>query len=244
MSEAGAGGAALRGRGFRGAGLCRRMDAQACPPVAAGMEMGCPRGGARGCRHPDRGRWWRKLVWLDETMQDKGSGWQVVTRMLSGGPGQRWGRMIALVALVLVAGWLGLFPTPEPEARGPQPESAQPAGQPAEASRRSPAAEAASGASRLAEIDVQALPPEARETLALIRKGGPYPYEKDGTVFGNREGLLPRQRRGYYTEYTVTTPRVRHRGARRIVAGGRDGQYTEFFYTDDHYQSFRRIRMP
>ncbi|MDO5056594.1 MAG: ribonuclease domain-containing protein [Lautropia sp.] len=107
-----------------------------------------------------------------------------------------------------------------------------------------PASSSAASASGLAEIRVQDLPPEARHTLALIQKGGPYPYEKDGTVFGNREGVLPRQRRGYYTEYTVQTPRVRHRGARRIVAGGQAGQYTEFYYTDDHYQSFRRIRMP
>ncbi|MBF1234542.1 MAG: guanyl-specific ribonuclease Sa [Lautropia mirabilis] len=88
------------------------------------------------------------------------------------------------------------------------------------------------------------LPAEARQTLALIREGGPYPYEKDGTVFGNYERKLPRQRRGYYTEYTVRTPRVRSRGARRIIAGGRDGRPTEFYYTDDHYQTFRRIEFP
>ena len=88
------------------------------------------------------------------------------------------------------------------------------------------------------------LPAEARQTLALIREGGPYPYEKDGTVFGNYERKLPRQRRGYYTEYTVRTPHVRSRGARRIIAGGRDGRPTEFYYTDDHYQTFRRIEFP
>ena len=88
------------------------------------------------------------------------------------------------------------------------------------------------------------LPAEARQTLALIREGGPYPYEKDGTVFGNYERKLPRQRRGYYTEYTVRTPQVRSRGARRIIAGGRDGRPTEFYYTDDHYQTFRRIEFP
>ena len=82
------------------------------------------------------------------------------------------------------------------------------------------------------------LPPEARETLLLIRKGGPFPYAKDGAVFGNREGILPKQRRGYYREYTVKTPGERTRGARRIVAG-RGGEY---FYTDDHYNQFRRIR--
>ena len=82
------------------------------------------------------------------------------------------------------------------------------------------------------------LPPEALQTIARIRAGGPFPYARDGAVFGNREGALPRQRRGYYREYTVKTPHVRTRGARRIVwgAGG------EFYYTDDHYNRFWRIR--
>ena len=100
------------------------------------------------------------------------------------------------------------------------------------------------GTDGLGTVAVGDLPAEARQTLALIREGGPYPYEKDGTVFGNYERKLPRQRRGYYTEYTVKTPRVRSRGARRIIAGGRDGRPTEFYYTDDHYQTFRRIEFP
>lgn len=69
------------------------------------------------------------------------------------------------------------------------------------------------------EVAASQLPPQARDTLARIKKGGPYPYAKDGAVFGNREGLLPRQKRGYYREYTVKTPGVRTRGTRRIVAG-------------------------
>ena len=73
--------------------------------------------------------------------------------------------------------------------------------------------------------------------LALIRKGGPFTYQQDGTPFGNREQLLPKRSHGYYREYTVTTPGSRDRGARRIVAG-RGG---EFYYTDDHYRSFRRV---
>ena len=81
------------------------------------------------------------------------------------------------------------------------------------------------------------LPREARETLALIKAGGPFPYARDGAVFGNREGLLPKRSRGHYREYTVKTPGAKDRGARRIVAG-RSG---EFYYTDDHYRSFRRI---
>ncbi len=87
------------------------------------------------------------------------------------------------------------------------------------------------------EIRAAELPREARATLALIRKGGPYPYARDGVVFGNREALLPRQKRGYYREYTVKTPGERTRGARRIVAG-RSG---ELYYTEDHYNHFSRI---
>ena len=92
------------------------------------------------------------------------------------------------------------------------------------------------------EISLRELPREARETLALIRADGPFPHAKDGTVFGNRERLLPRQPRGYYTEYTVWTPGSRDRGARRIVAGGDPRASGEYWYTDDHYASFRRIR--
>lgn len=88
------------------------------------------------------------------------------------------------------------------------------------------------------EIALAQLPPEGRRTLALIKQGGPFPYAKDGTTFQNREGLLPQQARGYYREYTVPTPGATNRGARRIVAG-RGGEY---WYTADHYRSFRRIR--
>ncbi|MFE7856989.1 ribonuclease domain-containing protein [Streptomyces sp. NPDC057403] len=89
-----------------------------------------------------------------------------------------------------------------------------------------------------ATVQVSRLPAEARHTLALIDEGGPFPYAKDGAVFGNFEGLLPRQRRGYYHEYTVPTPGSRDRGARRIVTG----QGGEIYYTDDHYQSFEVVR--
>ena len=103
----------------------------------------------------------------------------------------------------------------------------------------SPAAQAQFAPSpAVEEIPVAELPREARQTLALIRKGGPYPYAKDGAIFGNREGRLPRQKRGYYREYTVRTPGERTRGARRIIAG-RAG---DFWYTADHYATFRRIR--
>jgi len=88
------------------------------------------------------------------------------------------------------------------------------------------------------EIARSALPPEARATLERIDRGGPFPYRKDGTTFGNRERLLPLRERGYYREYTVPTPGRRDRGARRIVAGASGERY----YTEDHYRSFKRIR--
>jgi ribonuclease T1 len=88
------------------------------------------------------------------------------------------------------------------------------------------------------EIAVAELPEQARQTIALIRKGGPFPYERDGAVFGNFEKRLPAQARGYYREYTVRTPDAKSRGARRIVAG----KGGELYYTDDHYNSFKRIR--
>ncbi|WP_341643647.1 ribonuclease domain-containing protein [Thauera sp. SDU_THAU2] len=83
------------------------------------------------------------------------------------------------------------------------------------------------------------IPPEAFETIALIQQGGPFPYRKDGTVFQNREKLLPLKPRGWYREYTVPTPGARDRGARRIVAGGKPPEI--FYYTPDHYRSFRQV---
>ena len=81
------------------------------------------------------------------------------------------------------------------------------------------------------------LPPEAHDTIALIEQNGPFPYEKDGSVFQNREGILPSRPRPYYREFTVITPGEDDRGARRIVTGGE----SEFYYTDDHYESFSRV---
>lgn len=86
------------------------------------------------------------------------------------------------------------------------------------------------------------LPPQVAQTLRLIADGGPFPYDQDGTVFGNYEGLLPRQPRGYYHEYTVPTPGAHNRGTRRIITGGEPP--TEYYYTADHYRSFRRIAGP
>lgn len=144
--------------------------------------------------------------------------WQMSARQAQPGvPGGVWGWMMAALTALLACGLL---------------MSAVPAE--ARSSRQV-------GADEILHTD---LPVEAQKTLALILQGGPFPHAKDGTVFGNREGRLPRQRRGYYTEYTVKTPRVRHRGARRIVAGGSGGRFEVFYYTADHYETFRRIRMP
>ena len=87
------------------------------------------------------------------------------------------------------------------------------------------------------EIRITQLPVEARATLELIKAGGPFPYRQDGRTFSNREKRLPHKARGYYREYTVRTPGARDRGARRIVAGSQG----DYYYTDDHYRSFRRI---
>ncbi len=94
----------------------------------------------------------------------------------------------------------------------------------------------------LQTMTVAALPPQGRDMMALIEKGGPFKYDKDGTVFGNREKILPARQRGYYREYTVRTPGESSRGARRIVCGGQQPRAPDAcFYTDDHYGSFRQI---
>ncbi len=123
----------------------------------------------------------------------------------------RWRLAVAFLALATL---LAVGPTAAPAcARGGAPQEAQ-------------------------EITVAELPAEARATIRLIKQGGPFPYERDGTVFRNFEKRLPLRERGYYQEYTVPTPGARTRGARRIVAG-RGG---ELYYTADHYRSFVRIR--
>ena len=91
-------------------------------------------------------------------------------------------------------------------------------------------------------VPVSGLPAQGQEMMALIREGGPFREEKDGSVFGNRESLLPGQKRGYYREYTVPTPGLSHRGARRIVCGGFKPRLPEAcYYTEDHYASFRLV---
>jgi len=92
--------------------------------------------------------------------------------------------------------------------------------------------------SQMRDVKLADLPKVAQDTLRLIEQGGPFPYQRDGIVFGNFERQLPVKQRGYYHEYTVPTPGSRDRGTRRIVAG-RAGEY---YYTGDHYKTFRRIR--
>jgi ribonuclease T1 len=101
----------------------------------------------------------------------------------------------------------------------------------------SAAARDSSGESSIAEAS---LPPEARDTLRLIDRGGPYPHRRDGVVFKNLERRLPLKQRGYYREYTVPTPGSRDRGARRIIAG--EQPPAVYYYTDDHYRSFLRVK--
>lgn len=121
-----------------------------------------------------------------------------------------------VLAVLVAAAWLAHRPAGAPAA--PQAQAAAAGGLPA------------------------FLPPEARQTLSLIARGGPYPHPQDGTVFGNREGLLPPRPRGYYHEYTVDTPGLDYRGARRIIAGGNPPEI--YYYTDDHYRSFRPFTVP
>ena len=96
--------------------------------------------------------------------------------------------------------------------------------------------------SSAASVVVTGLPPQGQDVMNQIRQGGPFRYEKDGSVFGNRERLLPGEKRGYYREYTVPTPGLNHRGARRIVCGGFKPRTPEAcYYTEDHYSSFRLV---
>jgi len=101
------------------------------------------------------------------------------------------------------------------------------------------AAAIAKGFAPIGDVQLSALPQEARAKLARIKSGEKFAHPKDGSSFGNREKILPPRKRGYYREYTVRTPGARDRGARRIIAGSGAGEY---YYTDDHYNSFRRIR--
>jgi len=135
--------------------------------------------------------------------------------MLRNGMG-RWRAAGVAVLLALLASVTGLSPNAV-QAKGPL-------NSPAEA------------------IAVAQLPPQGQSMMTLIYQGGPFRYDKDGVVFGNRERILPAKNRGYYREYTVRTPSERSRGARRIVCGGlKPAAPDACYYTDDHYASFRKI---
>jgi ribonuclease T1 len=142
---------------------------------------------------------------------------------------------------------LGACGKDEPRSGGQEPVAStsaapvSPAEPVREAQVRQPDATGERKRDGLATVQIAQLPRQAVATLRLIETGGPFPYEKDGVVFGNRERLLPRHPRGYYHEYTVPTPRARDRGARRIVCGGPKKQVDDCYYTDDHYATFKRI---
>lgn len=132
-----------------------------------------------------------------------------------------------IAALVLLGLWLwSQRPTPLPAPSAPS-----------AATRSAPEAATAPTAARGSATDF--LPAEAHDVLARIARGGPYEHRQDGGTFQNRERRLPKQPRGYYREYTVETPGENDRGARRIVTGG--DPPSEYYYTDDHYRSFRRF---
>lgn len=123
---------------------------------------------------------------------------------------------------------------------GGAPPTAAPETTPAGTSRASTGTPPRSGSDDgLGSVRLADLPLQARQTVALIDAGGPFPYAKDGATFNNFEGVLPSRPRGYYREYTVRTPGERDRGARRIVTGDRD---RELFYTADHYETFARVQ--
>lgn len=148
-----------------------------------------------------------------------------------------------IAGLLLLAWWAWSQHAPAPVASAPQRTAQEHAG--ARAPQASPPGNATHAPPPVAARAYPSwLPDEALDTLQLIARDGPYPHRQDGDVFQNRERLLPQQPRGYYREYTVRTPGSRDRGARRIVAGGGTpdgGRPVEFFYTDDHYRSFRRF---
>lgn len=145
---------------------------------------------------------------------------------------RRWRRRIRLVGAVLVvlaAVWIVVS--------GGDPREMKIPGSPGDRPSTSAPRDASTPDSGLATIPESQLPPEGRETLGLIHDGGPFPYDRDGITFGNREDNLPQQPSGYYSEYTVPTPGLDHRGAKRIVCGAE----LDCYYTGDHYASFAQI---
>ena len=145
---------------------------------------------------------------------------------------------IALITGVLLVFWLGQ----QPAVHNTHIAAATARVSPTDL-QNLPAAPAlpASGTDKSGENLPDFLPPEAKTTLALIQSNGPFPHRQDHAVFQNREQRLPRKTRGYYHEYTVTTPGLNHRGARRIITGGKPVEI--YYYTNDHYDSFREFEI-
>jgi ribonuclease T1 len=156
------------------------------------------------------------------------------------GRGRSVGAAVATVLLALFGAWLvqGQSSPAGNERPSARPGVASPRAQPSAVEVTTSVSPAPTPADGIPVVDHADLPEEAHRTIALIGSGGPFPYEQDGDVFGNREQLLPLHAYGYYREYTVDTPGSDDRGARRIVAGSSG----ELYYTDDHYESFRRVR--
>lgn len=149
--------------------------------------------------------------------------------------------LVVLVVLVVVAGHFGVGPLTAEPSGSMTPRIMSGASTPCPCGSVGPptASSSVDAETGLRWVSLDDLPAEARRTVILIEKGGPYPYSKDGVGFGNRERVLPRQPSGYYHEYTVKTPGESDRGARRIVTGDDD---RTFFWTADHYETFQRIR--
>ena len=147
-----------------------------------------------------------------------------------------WLAPLLVIVLVVGAWWLATHDSSTAASGNPGAQATATAGQDRTAYPSGSVANTPeSGLDTVAESK---LPEQARAVLQLIRAGGPYKYDQDDKTFQNREGILPRQKKGYYREYTVETPGSDDRGARRII-GGREG---DRYYTDDHYDSFRQIQ--
>ena len=131
-----------------------------------------------------------------------------------------------VILAVYLAGWVGSLGV-----------GCTPAAEPSDLSNPAAVSKAPSPQSQSGSISLSSLPKETADTLRLIKQRGPFPYSKDGAVFSNYEGFLPAKQTGYYHEYTVITPGSSDRGARRIIAGSPG----EYYYTGDHYRSFKRI---
>jgi ribonuclease T1 len=161
--------------------------------------------------------------------------------------------IIVLLTLALLAACFRIYS--QSEAQSTQVQSNAPYTTNTSAkTNRSPSGDAVSATNQItkdsqgyASIAIVSLPTEAQQVLKKIQNRGEFPYRQDGQIFSNREGVLPKQSRGYYQEYTVPTPGADNRGARRIVSGqGTTGDAAtsgEYYYTSDHYRSFSRIRM-